>query len=259
MRLVFALALAGLAACSASPPPTTTPSREPTSSTLVSPSPSMPPRETPSLAPSYSPAPPTGSSGGLSEIEPGLAYQDNEFVPTVEYRNNVLDEAVQQRVLDEASSVLATVTGDPYAEVTATFICTGSGLCELKIVGSLGGAPDPDVWWFNLGNDAAVFEMETSETYAKTIWWSVPQDAIDELATVISGDPAAAERAASYTRFDHAGWSLSQPTRLTMTYSSPSGYLTGPPVANATTNYLTITIDISSKKVVDYGEMQLDG
>ena len=214
---------------------------------------STPPTTTPTSASSSS------APTGLSDIAPGPAYTTTAFAPSVEYHNNVLDTDAHSRVLDEAAAVMVTATGEPYKEVTATFDCTGTGLCQLKIVGVLDGAVDPDIWWFNLGHDAERFDLETSQTYAKTIWWSVPQGAIDGLAAIVEAAPVAAARAKSYLSFAHAGWFPNRPTTMTLTYSRPSGFIGGPPIANATTDYLTITIDITAGQVVDIDEMNLDG
>jgi hypothetical protein len=272
VRVALVLLAVFIGGCTTQVPPTATtgsytpPPAAPTLNTspsLPGPSPSVttaPATVGPTPSAIVSLSPPTVSpAAGLSAIAPALPYTTAAFAPTIIDRDNVLDVSTKKRVLDEAAAVLKTVTGQPYATVSATFDCTGSGLCQLKIVGRIANGEDTDTWWFNLGTNAALFELETSKTYSKTIWWSVPRDAVAELAALIAADPEAANRASAYLDFDHAAWFPSKPKLLSMTYSSPSGFVAGPPIANATTNYLTITIDITTRKVIDYGQMQLDG
>jgi hypothetical protein len=87
----------------------------------------------------------------------------------------------------------------------------------------------------------------------------VPHDAVEELLEIVAADPEAARRASENTGFAFAAWYPKHPDLLSVTYYTPGGVVAGLPMANATKHYLTIKVDIVERRVVDYGDIVLDG
>ena len=246
-RAILSLTLAAtLVVACGSPTPSPTP-------TAALPAPSAAAQTaipTPEPAGTASPPPRTDPPPvGLAAIAPGRPYDgEAQFRPRLEYDNNVLGEEVQSRLLAAAAAAIETVTGAPYVEVVATFTCTGTPICQLTVEGWTANANNPDTWYWDLGPDGSKFELDASGDPVTT-WRSVPLDAVASLLEIVALDRQAAERASEYYALSYASWYPGQPQLLSLTYSRPSG---------ATTDLLTITIDIGERRVLDYEEAVRD-
>jgi len=226
-----------------------TPSTSPATAASPSASPTAVPA-TPTAAAMSTPAPPTQPPAvGLAAIAPGRPYAAGaEFRPRLEYDGDVLDEPVQGRLLASAAEAIETVTGAPYVDVVATFTCTGTPICQLKVEGWVADANNADTWYWDVGRNGSRFELETGPDPVTT-WLSVPLFAVADLLEIVALDPRAADRASEYYAMSYAAWYPGQPHLLSLTYSLPAG---------GSTQLLTIVIDIVERRVVDYLESVLD-
>lgn len=208
-------------------------------------------------APSFSPGP------GLLGVAPDKPYVDTPIDPVYAGDNfrppedPPFDEPTLADIYARVSPLITTVNGLPYVEIRSDFYCSEVD-CHLQLLAWLRNAADPDEWWIGIGRDGSKNELDRNDVWPSQ-YRSVPHDAAEELLQIVASDPAAVALAGEYTGFAFASWYPNQLGLMSVSYYRPGGLITGPPIANATTHYLTIKIDIVEKHVIGFVEEVRDG
>jgi hypothetical protein len=208
-------------------------------------------------APSFSPGP------GLLGIVPGKPYLDSPIDPVYAGYNfrppedPPFDGATLADIYARVSPLISTVNGLPYLDIRSHFSCSQVD-CQLHLLAWLPNAADPDEWWFEVGHDGSKGELDRDDSWPFP-FRAVPHDAAEELLSIVAADPTATAVAAEYSGFAFASWYPKHLGVMSVSYYQPGGLIAGPPMANATTHYLTIKIDIVERRILDYGEVVLDG